>query len=58
MSLQTHGHVGNIKNVNPNYYVTNQTSYSENFQIQNLLQAEGTEQNIPSSSPTNSGKCI
>ena len=53
-----HEFVGNFQNVNPNYYVTNQTSYSDNFQIQNLLQAEETEQNIPSSSPTSSGMCI
>ena len=52
---QNHGYVGNFQNVNPNYYVTNQTSYSDNFQIQNLLQAEETEHNI---SPNISGKYI
>ena len=60
-NLQTrpyHEFVGNFQDVNPNCYVTNQTSYSDNFQIQNLLQAEETEQNIPSSSPTSSGKFI
>ena len=50
-----HGNVENFQNVNPNYYVTNQRSYSDNFHIQNLLQAEGTEQN---KSPDISGKYI
>ena len=55
---QTDGYVGNFQNVNPNYHPTNQTSYSDNFHIQNLLQAEETKQNIPNTSPTSSGKCL
>ena len=48
-------YVGNFQDVNPNYYLTNQTSFSENLQTENLLQDEGTERNI---SPTSSGKCV
>ena len=56
-NLQTrsnHGYVGNFQNVNLNY----QTICSDSFQIQNLLQAEGTEKNITSSSPNNDSKCL
>ena len=60
-NLQTrssHGSVEYFQNLNQNYIPINQTSYSGDFQIKNLLQAEGTEQNITSSSPTNDGKFI